>query len=133
MKSVWTRSVKLPRFGSLEGEIKTDVLIIGGGLAGILCAHFLKERGINYVLAEGRNICSGVTQNTTAKITSQHGLIYHKLLNSMGQERAKGYLEANQRALERYAKLAQYMDFDFEKKLQKHRRKDGENEWRFTT
>lgn len=116
MDSVWTRSVRLPHFGSLEGNIKTDVLIIGGGLAGILCAHFLREKGVNYVLAEGGKICSGITKNTTAKITSQHGLIYHKLLKSQGEERARQYFEANQRAVGRYAGFARYMDCEFEEK-----------------
>ena len=34
MKPIWTENVYLPRFESLAGSVKTDVLIIGGGLAG---------------------------------------------------------------------------------------------------
>ena len=64
MNSIWTKTVTMPQFPSLEGDMKTDVLIIGGGMAGILCAHFLQEQGVNYVLVEGREICSGVTKNT---------------------------------------------------------------------
>lgn len=56
MDSIWTKTVNMPEFPILEGDIKTDVLIIGGGMAGILCAHFLKEQGVDYVLAEGRAI-----------------------------------------------------------------------------
>lgn len=41
----------------------------------------------------------GVTANTTAKITSQHGLIYDYLTNSFGLETAKGYLESNEEAI----------------------------------
>ena len=37
-KSVWSDSVALPEFETLKGDIKTDVLIIGGGMAGIWCA-----------------------------------------------------------------------------------------------
>lgn len=80
MDSIWTKSVDVPKFPQLQGDMATDVLIVGGGMTGILCAHFLQEKGINYILAEGRTICSGVTKNTTAKVTSQHGLIYHKLV-----------------------------------------------------
>lgn len=116
MDSVWKKTVTLPEFPELEGDIKTDVLIIGGGIAGILCAHFLQERGVDYVLAEGRKICSGITENTTAKITVQHGLIYDKLLKEMGTELAGMYLQANQRALKEYEKLCQGIDCDFEKK-----------------
>lgn len=68
MKSVWSESVQLPQFETLQGSRTTDVLIIGGGMAGILCAYFLQEKGVDYMLVEGRRICSGVTRNTTAKI-----------------------------------------------------------------
>ena len=79
MDSIWTKEVELPHFPTLEGEVNTDVLIIGGGITGILCAYFLQENGGDYVLPESNTIASGTTRNTTAKITLQHGLIYHKL------------------------------------------------------
>ncbi|MCF2679816.1 FAD-dependent oxidoreductase [Faecalicatena contorta] len=113
MESIWTEGVEMPHFQTLEGEIKTDVLIIGGGIAGLLCAYFLQESGVDYILVEGRTICSGITKNTTAKITAQHGLIYHKLLNSKGKEWAQLYLKANQDAVKKYARLCKYIDCDF--------------------
>lgn len=116
MDSIWTKTVKMPAFPALEGDVKTDVLIIGGGMAGVLCAHFLQEKGVDYVLAEGSTICSGVTKNTTAKITSQHGLLYDKLTKQRGSEVAAMYLSANEAALERYASLSKHIDCDFERK-----------------
>ena len=116
MNSVWTESVTMPRFRTLEGEVKTDVLIIGGGITGLLCAHFLKEKGVNYLLVEGRSICSGVTRNTTAKITSQHGLHYADLLEDTGSEKARMYLDANQRAVDKYFTLCADIDCDFEER-----------------
>lgn len=116
MNSIWTENSKLPSFPRLNGTKKTDVLVIGGGLAGILCAYFLKQKGIDYILAEGGKICSGTTANTTAKITSQHSLIYHKLLKKMGTEKASMYLHANQTALEEYKRLCKNIDCDYEAK-----------------
>lgn len=116
MNSVWTDTVEMPHFQTLEGEVRTDVLIIGGGITGLLCAYFLKEQGVDYLLVEGRSICSGVTKNTTAKITAQHGLIYTDLLKKAGTEKAKMYLDANQKALEKYFALCKDMDCDFEEK-----------------
>jgi len=116
MNSIWTETISLPHFETLEGDVKTDVLIIGGGITGILCAYFLQEMGVNYVLAEGRTICAGVTQNTTAKITSQHGLMYAGLLQSAGEQKAKMYLEANQKAVGKYFELCSQTDCDFEEK-----------------
>lgn len=116
MESLWEQTWTKPSFPALEGDRNTDVLIIGGGMAGILCADQLHRAGVPYVLVEAETICSGITQNTTAKITSQHGLIYDKLISRFGIERAKQYLSANEAALQAYRKLCQTIDCDFEEK-----------------
>ncbi len=115
-KSVWTEDISLPSFPTLHGEKTTDVLIIGGGLCGLLCAYLLEKAGVNYILAEGNTIASGITKNTTAKITSQHGLIYAKLLNTLGKEKAQMYLQANENALRAYEEMTKEFSFDFETK-----------------
>lgn len=115
-KSVWLDSVLLPEFQKLKGDVKTDVLIIGGGMSGILCAYFLERSGIDYILVEGNRICEGITKNTTAKITSQHGLIYSKLIKDMGAEYAQMYLTANENAVSIYEDMCKKIDCDFEKK-----------------
>ena len=114
MKSLWEQTAELNHFDCLDGDIKTDVLIIGGGMAGLLCAYQLHQAGVPYVLAEADTICSGVTKNTTAKLTIQHGLIYHKLLGRFGNERTKGYLSAQEEALKRYRTLCRKIDCDYE-------------------
>ena len=114
MKSIWNETVDLPEFVPLEGDISTDVLIIGGGLAGILCAWELQQAGVDYILVEKDRICRGVTGNTTAKITSQHGLIYSKLTGTFGIETAAKYFDAHQQALGRYRQLCADIDCDFE-------------------
>ncbi len=114
MESIWQKSAQLPTFPKLKGDISTDVLIIGGGITGILTAYFLKQSGIDCILAEKRRICQGTTGHTTAKITYQHGLVYHKLLKSGGAETARKYLEANRLAFEKYAQLCRNADCDYE-------------------
>ena len=109
MRSVWS-AAKLPQFPSQNGDIKTDVLIIGGGIAGILTAYFLQQKGIDYVLVEKGRICSGTTQNTTAKITVQHGLVYQKIVKGYGTETAQKYLAASTEAFEKYAELCKSID-----------------------
>ncbi len=115
-ESVWMDGQKLPRFDKLCGSVKTDVLVIGGGLCGILCTYLLRKEGVDCILAEAAAIGSGTTCNTTAKITSQHGFIYDKIMKSRGKEIAAGYLEANEKALAEYRKLARVIDCDFEEK-----------------
>lgn len=116
MRSLWHDSVEMPCFPTLKSDIKTDVLIIGGGIAGLLTAHFLHENGVRYVLVEKDRICGGTTGNTTAKITFQHGLIYDKLLREFGAEKAGMYLAANRAAFEKYAELCREIDCDYERK-----------------
>ena len=115
-QSIWTGNTELPKFHRLEGNKKTDVLIIGGGICGLLCAYYLQKAGVDYILTEGNTIASGITKNTTAKITVQHGLIYSKLIRSIGEEKAKLYLQANQKALDAYARLCADIDCGFERK-----------------
>lgn len=112
--SLWNDTISLPTFQKLESDINTDVLIIGGGIAGILTAYFLKEQGVDCVLVEKNRICCGNTSNTTAKITSGHGFIYSEIMKNFDIYTAKQYLEANNYALEKYKNIAKNFDCDFE-------------------
>lgn len=114
MSSVWSAGCACPEHGTLNGDKKTDILIIGGGLAGLLCAYLLDEAGTDYLLVEAGRVCTGVTGNTTAKITVQHGLIYRRLLREFGAEQARLYYEANAAALREYRRLGREIDCDFE-------------------
>ena len=113
-ESLWSKTTNTGPFPALRKDVKTDVLIIGGGICGILCAYFLQQKGVDCMLVEKAGVGSGVTRNTTAKVTSQHGLIYHRLLHSLGRERASMYLNANQAAVDAYRELAETISCDFE-------------------
>ncbi len=109
MESLWQATCRLPHFPKLEEDVETDVLIIGGGMAGVLCAHTLHQAEVAYVLAEADTIGSGITGCTTAKITAQHGLIYDKL-----GDNAFAYYQANREALRSYRQLCSRISCDFE-------------------
>jgi len=116
MDSLWSETADIKEFPALKGDVKTDVLIIGGGMAGLLCARFLHDAGVRYILVEGNRIGGGITKKTTAKITSQHGLIYQKLTKGAGAEKAGMYLAVNQRAVDEYRRLCADVDCYFEAK-----------------
>lgn len=115
-KSVWQNDASLPEFPKLSGERSTDVLVIGGGLAGLLTAWELRQKGVDVMLVEKGRICSATTAHTTAKLTAQHGLIYQKLIRSIGVEGAGQYYKANAEAVEQLKKLCRRFDAPMEEK-----------------
>ena len=112
--AIWRHQVQVPQFRNLHGDAKTDVLIVGGGLTGLLCAWQLQQAGIDYLLIEADRICNGTTGRTTAKITSQHGLIYDKICSRYGPDVARIYYDANEAALSEYRRLCSKIDCDYE-------------------
>ena len=104
-KSVWQNDASLSEFPTLSRELSTDVLVIGGGLAGLLTAWELRQRGVDVALVEMGRLCSATTVHTTAKLTAQHGLIYQKLIRSLGVEGASQYYKANAEAVEQLKNL----------------------------
>lgn len=111
---LWEQNISFPEFPKPKGDIKTDVLIIGGGMAGIMCAYQLEQNGVDYILVEQNKIAAGVTKNTTAKITVQHGYIYSDILKRYGEAAARQYFEANNLALQQYKEICKNIDCDFE-------------------
>ena len=88
-----------------NSDIEVDVAIIGGGITGLTTAYLLRKEGIRVAIIEANRIAKGVSGHTTAKITSQHSLIYDKLINKAGEEKAKQYATANQKAIELVEKI----------------------------
>jgi glycine/D-amino acid oxidase-like deaminating enzyme/nitrite reductase/ring-hydroxylating ferredoxin subunit len=88
-----------PAFPDLDGDVRADVAVIGGGIVGITTALLLTERGADVVLLEADRLGRGVTGHTTAKVSSQHGMIYSRLRSRFGATGARIYAEANETAL----------------------------------
>lgn len=118
MNSIWSETVNLKTFHSLNQNMTVDTAVIGGGLAGILTAYKLKEQGAESIILEAGEICSGQTKNTTAKITSQHGEIYDKITKYYGHELAARYAAGSENAITEYEKIItqRNIECDFEKK-----------------
>lgn len=110
--SLWMATAPWRQRPPLEGDRRTGVLIIGGGLTGVLCAHFLRQAGIPYLLAEAGRIGGGATGHTTAKVTLLHGLRYAPLCR-VSRELAAQYLTAQSLALDEYRRLCAPFDCDY--------------------
>ena len=105
MDSIWSQTCSLRDRQPLSGGRKTEIAVIGAGMAGILIASALQEAGARVIVLEADRVASGQTRNTTAKITSQHGLIYRKLTDTLGRDKARQYAMANEAALAEYRRI----------------------------
>ena len=119
MKSYWISSLnekEINKFQSVKENVDTDICIIGGGLTGLNLAYNLRKYNIKTILIEKDRICKSTSGNSTAKITSQHGLIYKYLADSKGIDFAKKYYKANEKAIENTANIIkkENIDCDFE-------------------
>ena len=112
MESIWTKNTEKKDFEVLSGNQKTDTVVIGGGMAGVLTAYYLQQVGVPVIVLEANRVGSGQTRKTTAKITSQHNLIYEKLLRVFGKEKAIHYARANEKAIDAYEQLIEKEKID---------------------
>jgi glycine/D-amino acid oxidase-like deaminating enzyme/nitrite reductase/ring-hydroxylating ferredoxin subunit len=116
--SYWIDTAPAPVFPALEGEIEADVAIVGGGMVGVTLARLLKDEGLKVAVVEARTVGGEVTGKSTAKITSQHNIVYTKLERKFGEEGARAYAEANEAGLALILRLAAEhgIDCDIERK-----------------
>lgn len=105
--SYWLDTTPETSYTPLSGEVEVDVAIVGGGMAGLSAAYFLTEAGKRVAVIERGRIATGVTGHTTAKLTSQHGLLYTDLISKLGEDRARQYAEANETAIAQVVRIAE--------------------------
>ena len=118
MKSLWIESTKDNiKLKSLESDEETEICVIGAGLFGLTTAYYLTQCGRKVTVLEKGEIGEKVSGNTTGKITSQHDLFYSHLINDYGEEYAKNYLDANEKAIENIEEIIkkENIECDFRK------------------
>ena len=84
-------------YPALNGSGGADVAVVGAGIVGLTAAYLLAHAGLSVAVLEARRIGRQVTGRSTAKITSEHSLIYRHLIDTLGIDQAQHYAEANRR------------------------------------
>jgi glycine/D-amino acid oxidase-like deaminating enzyme/nitrite reductase/ring-hydroxylating ferredoxin subunit len=84
----------------LTEDLEVDAAVLGGGIVGISAAHQLSEAGLSVAVLEARTIASGVTGNSTAKLSALQGTIYSRIRDKHGDEAARAYAELNRSGVE---------------------------------
>ena len=110
--SLWTDTTPRTDFPTLDGDLRVETAVVGGGIVGVTAALRCAEAGREVALLESDRVVEGVTGKTTAKVTAKHGLIYADLLEMHGREKARDYAEANAAAIEEVARRVEEFDID---------------------
>jgi len=111
-RSLWTDGAPTSEYPPLAAGRKADVAVVGGGVTGVTLALLLAERGVDVALLDANRLGCGVTGYTTAKVSSQHGLIYATLREKHGREKTLAYGEANEAGLAWVAERVERHDIE---------------------
>ena len=113
--SLWVETTEKTSYPKLEGDEQIyDLVVVGGGITGVVAAYYAATRGLKTALVEKGRLVEWTTGGTTAKLTSQHYLIYDYLINRHGADVAKAYADANQRGIAKIEELSQELGIDCE-------------------
>lgn len=111
-ESIWQKEEQQVRYKTNNENRSIDVAVIGGGMAGILTAYLLTEQGYKTEVFEAETIGHGATRGTTAKITSQHRLIYDRIIQQYGLKKAQEYASSNEAAIAKYEEIINFLHID---------------------
>ncbi|GAB2559030.1 FAD-dependent oxidoreductase [Gracilibacillus alcaliphilus] len=100
-QSIW-QEISMSTFPRLSESKQSEVAVIGAGITGITTAYLLAKQGLQVILIDRDKLAGKTTGHTTAKITIQHGDIYHKLIQDFGVETASQYKDSQ---LEAFASI----------------------------
>jgi glycine/D-amino acid oxidase-like deaminating enzyme/nitrite reductase/ring-hydroxylating ferredoxin subunit len=103
--SLWLEGDADTPAAPLAADGSADVVVVGGGIAGITTALALAEQGAGVVLLEADRVAGGVTGCTTAKASALQGTVYSTIRATHGPDTAATYAAASSAAVERIAGL----------------------------
>jgi glycine/D-amino acid oxidase-like deaminating enzyme/nitrite reductase/ring-hydroxylating ferredoxin subunit len=113
--SYWIESVRPIEFKALNKEIRTEVLVIGAGIAGLTTAYCLLKAGRKVSVVEDGLIGSGESGRTTAHLTCALDDRYYEIEDAFGEERSRLAAQSHSSAIDWIEKTvkAENIDCDF--------------------
>jgi glycine/D-amino acid oxidase-like deaminating enzyme/nitrite reductase/ring-hydroxylating ferredoxin subunit len=113
-RSYWMESTAATAHPPLTEDADADVVVVGGGIAGICTAFELARAGRRVAVLEADRIVADTTGHTTAKVSAQHTLIYARLRDSVGPDGARLYARSQQDAVDHVERTAEELSIDCE-------------------
>lgn len=112
-ESLWVANTPSTSYPTLDKDSTVyDLAIVGGGMTGIVAAHHAQRRGLKTVLIDKGRLAEWTTGGTTAKLSSQHYLIYDYLINRHGDEAAQAFADANQTGIDQVESISAELGID---------------------
>lgn len=113
--SLWVETTKRTGYPKLAGDDTVyDLVIVGGGITGVVAAYLAQQRGLKTALVEKSRLVEWTTGSTTAKLTSQHYLVYDHLIKHQGETTAQSYADANQKGIDMVEIISRNLGIDCE-------------------
>ncbi|GAA3765366.1 FAD-dependent oxidoreductase [Microbacterium kribbense] len=113
--SLWVASTPATDYPALiDDDTVYDLAVVGGGITGIVTAYEALARGLSVVIIEKDRLVEWTTGGTTAKLASQHYLIYDYLIGRHGRNAARAFADANQRGVDRVEQIGRSLGIDSE-------------------
>ncbi|EPX61744.1 Iron-sulfur cluster-binding protein, Rieske family [Cystobacter fuscus DSM 2262] len=104
---MWTVSAPARRYPPLPGDLEVDVVVVGGGLAGLTTAWLLKQEGKRVAVVEMHRILTGQTGQTTAHLTELLDVSYDTLASDFGEKGARLAAESVRASIEKISSLVE--------------------------
>jgi glycine/D-amino acid oxidase-like deaminating enzyme/nitrite reductase/ring-hydroxylating ferredoxin subunit len=114
--SIWMATANTPSQSRLKENIRTDVCIIGAGIAGLSTAYLLGREGRSVVVLDDGLIGGGMTGRTTAHLTNAYDDRYVEMEKIHGEEGARFIAESHTTAIEKINEIVtrENIECDFE-------------------
>ena len=112
--SPWIDTKSMPQFSKLTEDVEVDVVIVGGGIAGLTTAYLLMKEGKRVCVLESFELASGQTGKTTAHFSTSLGHRYFELENYHGERGAQLAAESHLEAIEKVQEIIRDEQIDCE-------------------
>src|SRR2546423_12006081 len=116
-ESVWAATVRMPDCPPLREDTRADVCIVGAGIAGLTTAYLLTEAGKSVAILDDGPLAGGMTEVTTAHLSSAIDDRYFEIERLHGEEGARYAAESHMAAINRIETIVrkESIDCDFER------------------
>jgi len=115
--SVWMATANTPSQSRLKENIRTDVCIIGAGIAGMTTAYLLAKEGRSVVVLDDGPIGGGMTGRTTAHLTNAFDDRYVEMEKMHGEDGSRLIADSHTAAIDKVEQIVreEHINCDFER------------------